>query len=528
MSAADLKGLRLRLRLPGLPGLPGLDTPGGLGGLPGPGGPGGPGGLRALPPLPPSYVQLQDNVLAAVAEYDFVVERAAVAHFDRLTQLLAREALARKERDARRAAADEQRWLDQQLLQAQAQQSQTDDPPAPAPESTSVSATGGGQGRSASPAPVAVPGVAPPTPHSPARRSLQLGGSSSSQQQQQAVAKDADQQRPKGQQLDYRDFEQGLAPPDPWDSTANERDLDFRMLQEVMGGGGVQPQHGPARPSSRNSAAPMPYSSSPSAHPPMMHHRAASFPYAQPHASHTNQPAPPPYTPFVPGPSPAKLAAQSGSGSNSGSPSPQPPARPAPPGSEPVAGFSSGFASQFQRMQVTDAQPASGSGMKLPTPTMPSLPRMPPPPPVPAPPQTYGAGSAGGSASMSPRHSPPPRIPPRVVFATAQEGELFNSFVQMGFMPDILVRAMRVNGADDKLVLDYAIRATDFANAGYDLDAIDMALAAHRDDPDGVAAFLQAFAGVAELGFPPERIRDALVAKKNSKVDAIEFLMSNP
>ncbi|KAH9262789.1 hypothetical protein BASA82_000186, partial [Batrachochytrium salamandrivorans] len=38
--------------------------------------------------------------------------------------------------------------------------------------------------------------------------------------------------------IDFREFEQGLAPPDPWDNAVDEREMDFRMLREVMGGGG--------------------------------------------------------------------------------------------------------------------------------------------------------------------------------------------------------------------------------------------------------------------------------------------------
>eukprot|EP00842_Homolaphlyctis_polyrhiza_P003652 jgi/Hompol1/4288/HPOL_007030-RA len=101
----------------------------------------------------------------------------------------------------------------------------------------------------------------------------------------------------------------------------------------------------------------------------------------------------------------------------------------------------------------------------------------------------------------------------------------------MGFAEDVVRAAISVNKPSDKQrILDFVIKAAELRSAGYEIDAVKMALTAYdpaTSDPSVVLAFLEAYAGIAELGFQPAEIQNALVKKNNNKVDAIEYLMGS-
>ncbi|KAJ3092235.1 hypothetical protein HK102_009549 [Quaeritorhiza haematococci] len=110
--------------------------------------------------------------------------------------------------------------------------------------------------------------------------------------------------------------------------------------------------------------------------------------------------------------------------------------------------------------------------------------------------------------------------------AEAAVPETFSKSLQsMGFSPEGIERAIKSHGTDEKRVLDYLLAYDTYRQGGYQADDIDVAISLYESDYDKGLKFLTAYRALSDLGFPKASIREALVLKNNDRELALEYLM---
>ncbi|KAJ3057182.1 hypothetical protein HK097_011187 [Rhizophlyctis rosea] len=284
--------------------------------------------------------------------------------------------------------------------------------------------------------------------------------------------------------FNYLEFEHGLAPPDPWDTRADEDDL--KALREVMGG--------PALPPRTPEHNRQPVSNSCTPH--QLTHSAS--------------------VPVPPRP-------------NTTSPTPQ---------TSHGHGISSALLARAQTLlpeAVTSRVTAVNSYIH----NRQHQPAVPPPPPKPAALQPQHTESSTApmqypslvNSSRSPDSytNPNPSYGVPGVPSGVDPGlaELYSRFTQMGFSGDAAERALKEHGSNDKKALDFAIAYDELRSKGRNPEAIASAISLFENDAQKQRKFVEAFDSLQEFGFPDAKIQEALVTKACDKEQALEWLMTS-
>ncbi|KAJ3288451.1 hypothetical protein HK104_008169 [Borealophlyctis nickersoniae] len=272
----------------------------------------------------------------------------------------------------------------------------------------------------------------------------------------------------KNPHIDYLEFEHGLAPPDPWDTREED---DLQMLREVMGGSGppasVPPQ--PQNTYSQPHQAPPSYSQLPATHPPA--HAHTSLPASIISRAQAYLPE-----------SVASRVSHLHLGGFGRQPAGPPPPPPKPVGISEMYGNNSSGSMQYPSLSGGGA---SGSGY----------------------PRETGHQS-GVPASVPPEYR-----------------DAFAGYLQMGFSRNAVERGMRLYGADEKKVLDFVISFEELHPTPRNSDAVEMAVTLFEHEQEKGRKFVDAFEALEELGFPRDRIKEALVLKGCDREAALEWLM---
>ncbi|KAJ3410567.1 hypothetical protein HDV05_003635 [Chytridiales sp. JEL 0842] len=275
--------------------------------------------------------------------------------------------------------------------------------------------------------------------------------------------------------INFKEFETGLAPKDPWDTVTNKD--DFHELREVMdpeslksrptnGGGGGQPQQ----------QQHIHQQQQPQHHQYQQHQQALQPPSHSPeHQSQYQHPSTYPHT----APPPTDYRMQSYSTPSYQTPASQPPPhQPTPPPKPP--------------------NPYVGETLSYPSLTQQST--QPPAPPTPAPPETIPTG-----------------IPPGME-------DHFKSFASMGFSSTSVKSAVIKFGQDNSKYLDYLVAISQYESEGHTIPDIEKALQFCKDDFEKTKGYLGDFGALCELGFAKEDVHDALSLCKDRDA-ALEQLM---
>ncbi|RKO92880.1 hypothetical protein BDK51DRAFT_44886 [Blyttiomyces helicus] len=138
-------------------------------------------------------------------------------------------------------------------------------------------------------------------------------------------------------------------------------------------------------------------------------------------------------------------------------------------------------------------------------------------------PSLHGASPAYGAQGEADRGVDVGAIPGNV---PVQLRGMYTNYVQMGFTGEAVSRGLAVHGSNEKKMLDFVIAFQTYRNEGYSLSTVEAALQAYGDDSVACKRFLESHAALEELGFPPERIAEALVLKKNDRDAALDWLVS--
>ncbi|KAL2914639.1 hypothetical protein HK105_205777 [Polyrhizophydium stewartii] len=341
---------------------------------------------------------------------------------------------------------------------------------------------------------------------------------------------------------DYLQFEQGLPPPDPWDSATGDSDRDFEMLKQIMGVPGAE---------SRLAAAPQrrPADGSPPSYSVIPEHLQQQMT--------GQQQQPPPALPAAitsphdlqlqqmhlllqeqlrqrQGQGQAQAQAQiSAPSSQALSSSSLPAAAPEDAADDHSRPSVSALVSKFQKSNtIMSAMPGGPMGQ-------PST-----PPPVPAPP-SFAAQQHPQISQHQQQQPQPPFVPSRPApprppasqslspqsvvhdryFDSPVKDAIFINVAQMGFRTDLIERAILLHQTDERLILEFLVQASEWASAGYSVNAIEMTLSA-KEHNKGISEldFLSAYVRLEELGFRPQLIRDALLSKGLDVDRAIEYL----
>ncbi|KAJ8325706.1 hypothetical protein QVD99_001437 [Batrachochytrium dendrobatidis] len=407
----------------------------------------------ALPVLPTnpqnlnpssSYYQISDNILDTLAIYDFAIEKAAVAEYQKSIDQIAKE--------------DE--------LVSEIKERQT---------KSAVEATDSNELKKESRSPVKDK-VSKQLPERPVpTKQGTLKGSQ--------TVPISNVNSSTANSIDYTEFEQGLAPPDPWDTAANIKDHDFKMLKEVMGKGD------------------------------------RAYESTQPFALQQSLGRP---IPVVAEMSPASKRLYSATPPQlQHNSSPQ----------APTTLFESmrvGSANSLSSVPCTSGSMPMYQGASVPIPLQQQPPQIP--------------TRVTGHQSLPNSKPETPKRPPR--FTTDAQYALYSDFTQMGFDSDTVAYAinhyftttdpesfsLQKKGQDlHKKILDFLIGMAELSSAcgtPIPLDVLSMAINQYPENVIKQAEFSQAFIAVSELGFPPGDVRDALVFKQNNREEAIEYLMS--
>ncbi|KAI9026820.1 hypothetical protein DFJ74DRAFT_519691 [Hyaloraphidium curvatum] len=104
---------------------------------------------------------------------------------------------------------------------------------------------------------------------------------------------------------------------------------------------------------------------------------------------------------------------------------------------------------------------------------------------------------------------------------------LFSSVVAMGFPADAVARAVRHHSTDEKKVVDFAVAFTPLMGSGlYTAQDIEIALLLFDSDYDRADRFLKGSARLREMGFAQSDVQEALLYKNNDEMAAAEWLLA--
>ncbi|KAH6576022.1 hypothetical protein BASA50_008470 [Batrachochytrium salamandrivorans] len=457
-------------------------------------------GASALTPPPANYYHVRDDILETLAAYDFSVEHDAVAEYRRLKTQLAQEASQQNEQKKQdQAVHDEQVAAEKEATEKEVS------PRVGATVADSAHVSNQGTGSAAATVAEPLTDVMQAKPALLSNTSKPTSGSSGN--------------------IDFREFEQGLAPPDPWDNAVDEREMDFRMLREVMGGGGGSGSGG----GSHYGQTPPPKASGHPPHQPQEHStRSSLLMTAMPLGSSST------YAPHVDERSPASAKVAYGGANEHQNTQAQ----------APLASF------EAMRLGQSQSQGSTSNSHPASRPSIPAHLRPPVslsslvsshPPQIPTRlPQRHA----------SPALPPPPPKPIR--FSTQAQNSLYEDITQMGFNPDTVAYGITKYYASvdtitlsqsghreeaHKQILDFLISVNDLSrnvnpqsedapsSEAIPMEVLLMAVDVYPGDMSKQVLFARAFVVIAELGFLEKDIRYALEAKNCNRELAIEYLM---
>ncbi|KAI8799983.1 hypothetical protein BJ742DRAFT_843328 [Cladochytrium replicatum] len=318
--------------------------------------------------------------------------------------------------------------------------------------------------------------------------------------------------RKQNSKFDFLEFEQGLAPLDPWETPSD----DLALLHEVMGGP-VAPPKTVSPPSLRDSPTSKMSAGSP------------RLPQNSPPAIAAPQPHPYTFQSMSSSSSyqyqPSLASTQSALGLSASSlpgaqyrvgPSPPPPPPPVPPNPYSANRQASAWGGFDDSSQSTKVDSASLSSRPLGT--YPVLPGKPP------------SGFAGASSSSGSQNSKPEAGKPKLSSdpSTAKAQELLEA-MGLDFSEDEVSKALSARGGDEKKVINYFLAfkslQSDGSSTGLTSEDIASALDLHNDDEENAARYLKAFASLVEMGWDRGNVKEALVLVGPKADAALEVLL---
>nr|KAJ3422440.1 hypothetical protein HK105_008085 [Polyrhizophydium stewartii] len=300
---------------------------------------------------------------------------------------------------------------------------------------------------------------------------------------------------------DYLQFEQGLPPPDPWDSATGDSDRDFEMLKQIMGVPGAE---------SRLAAAPQrrPADGSPPSYSVIPEH-------LQQQMTGQQQQPPPALPAAITSPHDLQLQQmhlllQEQLRQRQGQGQAQAQAQISAPSSQALSSSSLPAAAPEDAADDHSRPSVSALVSKFQ--------------------KSNTIMSAMPGGPMGQPSTPPPSLSPQSVvhdryFDSPVKDAIFINVAQMGFRTDLIERAILLHQTDERLILEFLVQASEWASAGYSVNAIEMTLSA-KEHNKGISEldFLSAYVRLEELGFRPQLIRDALLSKGLDVDRAIEYL----
>lgn len=139
--------------------------------------------------------------------------------------------------------------------------------------------------------------------------------------------------------------------------------------------------------------------------------------------------------------------------------------------------------------------------------------------PLPSPPGVCKSSNASSTSDLA----SPSEVDP-FLRLTAEQQEVVNNLVSMGFSRPRVARAVESLGSDEKVVVEHLCNVDKLSEAGHDSYQSELALVLFKNDKQKAEVYLNLYKQLQQLGFSGNKIKEALLKFDNDGDKALDFL----